>query len=50
MMQHGIMEGMGGMIWGMGLLGLVVLIILALLIAALIKYLFFDGRRKRGND
>lgn len=32
-------DGMGGMMWGMGLVGLLVLIILVLGIAALIKYL-----------
>lgn len=31
----------GGMMWGMGAVGLVVVLVLALLIAALIKYLFF---------
>lgn len=32
-------DGMGGMMWGMGLVGLLVLIVLVLGIAALIKYL-----------
>lgn len=32
-------DGMGGMAWGMGLVGLLVLIVLVLAIAALIKYL-----------
>ena len=31
----------GGMMWGMGLLGVVALVVLVLLAAALIKYLFF---------
>jgi len=39
MMDH--MMG-GGMMWGMGLIGLLLLIVLALGAAALIKYLFFD--------
>jgi hypothetical protein len=31
----------GGMMWGMGLGGLIALILLVLLIAALVKYVFF---------
>jgi hypothetical protein len=31
----------GGMMWGMGLFGLVILILALLAIAALVKYLFF---------
>ena len=34
----------GGMMWGMGLLWLLVLTVLLLAIAALVKYLFF-GRK-----
>jgi len=34
------MNGMEGMGWGMGLLGLLVLVLLVLGIAALLKYLF----------
>ena len=34
------MDGMQGMGWGMGLIGLLVLILVVLAIAALIKYLF----------
>ena len=30
-----------GMMWGMGLYGLIGLVLIALIIAALIKYLFF---------
>jgi hypothetical protein len=41
MMDH--MMG-GGMMWGMGLIGLLLLIVLVLAAAALIKYLFFDRR------
>lgn len=40
------MDGMGGMMWGMGLLGLLVIMLLVLGNAALIKYLFFDSRRR----
>jgi hypothetical protein len=38
-MMHDMMSG--GMMWGMGLGGLLVLILLLLVIAALVKYLFF---------
>lgn len=38
--MHDIMDG--GMMWGMGTFGLVALIVTVLLIAALIKYLFFS--------
>jgi hypothetical protein len=31
----------GGMMWGMGAFGILALIVLVLLIAALVKYLFF---------
>jgi hypothetical protein len=34
----------GGMMWGMGLIGLLLLIVLVLGAAALVKYLFFDRR------
>ena len=33
-----------GMMWGMGLIGLLLLVVLVLGTAALIKYLFFDRR------
>jgi tellurite resistance protein TehA-like permease len=36
------MDSMGGMMWGMGLLWLVVIVVLVLAAAALAKYLFFD--------
>jgi len=41
--MHGMMgDGtMGGMMWGMGLFGLVGLLAVILLVAALIKYVFF---------
>ena len=32
----------GGMMWGMGLIGLLAIVALVLLIAALVKYLFFS--------
>lgn len=35
----------GGMMWGMGLIGLLVLVLLVLGIAALVKYLFLSERR-----
>jgi hypothetical protein len=38
MMENGIG---GGMMWGMGLWGLVGVVVVALVIAALVKYLFF---------
>lgn len=44
MMHDGMMEGMGGMMWGMGLFGLLLLILVILLIAALVKYLFLEKR------
>ena len=42
MMDH--MMG-GGMMWGMGLLGLLVIVVLILAASALIKYLFFTRSR-----
>jgi hypothetical protein len=38
MMQH-MMDG--GMMWGMGLGGLIALVVVALVIAPLVKYVFF---------
>jgi hypothetical protein len=35
------MGSMGGMMWGMGLLWLIVIVVLVLAAAALAKYLFF---------
>ncbi len=50
-MMNGMMDGNGmmggGMMWGMGLFGLAVLVLLVLAVAALVKYLFFDGRSER---
>ena len=39
------MDGMmnGAMMWGMGLIGILVIIVLILAAAALIKYLFVSG-------
>jgi hypothetical protein len=34
----------GGMMWGMGLLWLLVIVVLVLGAAALVKYLFFSGK------
>jgi hypothetical protein len=34
----------GAMMWGMGLIGLLVIIVLVLAAAALVKYLFFSRR------
>ncbi|MFU0503813.1 hypothetical protein [Pseudaminobacter sp. NGMCC 1.201702] len=34
---------MGGMMWGMGLVWLIVVIVLVLAAAALVKYLFFSS-------
>ena len=39
-MNMGIMDGMGGMMWGMGFLWLLAAIFLLLGIAAFVKYLF----------
>jgi hypothetical protein len=35
---------MGGSMWGMGIVGVLVVLVLALSLAALIKYLFFRWR------
>ncbi|WP_267902928.1 hypothetical protein [Sinorhizobium meliloti] len=39
------MEGMGGMMFGMGLVSLLVVVVVVLGGAALFKYLFFGGRK-----
>lgn len=46
-MMGGMMDGSGAM-WGMGLFGLLAIGVLLLAAAALVKYLFFDGRN--GKD
>ena len=40
-MMDGMMGG-GAMMWGMGLIWLLVIVVLVLGLAALVKYLFFD--------
>lgn len=45
MMDGGMMDGMGGMMLGMGLEWLLLLAVLVLAAAALVKYLFFNGRK-----
>lgn len=40
---HGIMDSMGAMMWGMGLTGLLIAVVLVLGAAALAKYVFFSG-------
>ena len=45
MMDSGMMDGMGGMMAGMGLGWLLLLAVLVLAAAALLKYLFFSGRK-----
>lgn len=42
-MMHGMSDMMGGMGWAMGLIGLLVIVLLVLGIAALLKYLL-SGR------
>jgi flagellar basal body-associated protein FliL len=39
------MDGMGGMVWGAGLLWLLLIIVLVLAAAALVKYLRSDRSR-----
>ena len=39
------MDGMGGMVWGAGLLWLLLIIVLVLAVAALVKYLRSDRSR-----
>lgn len=48
MMDGGGMMG-GGMMWGMGLFALAIIVLLVLAAAALVKYLFFDGRTERSS-
>lgn len=44
---NGMMDGMGTMMWGMGLGGLLIAIVLVLAAGALVKYLFFSGHHGR---
>jgi hypothetical protein len=41
------MNGMGNMMIGMGLVGWLLILVLVLIAAAAIKYLFFDRNRKK---
>ena len=42
-MMNGMMSG--GMMWGMGLISILVIIVLVLAAAALTKYLFFSNKK-----
>ena len=42
-MMDGMMGG-GAMMWGMGLIWLLVIVVLVVGLAALVKYLFFDRK------
>jgi flagellar basal body-associated protein FliL len=42
------MNNMGGMMWGMGLVWLIIIVVLVLAAAALVKYLFFKGQFFKG--
>lgn len=44
------MDGHPMMMWGMGLVWLLVVVVLLLAAAALVKYLFFHGRSDRRGD
>ena len=35
----------GGMMWGMGLIGVLIIIVLILAAAALVKHIFFSGSK-----
>lgn len=35
----------GGMMWGMGLIGVLIIVVLILAAAALVKYIFFSGSK-----
>ena len=37
----------GGMMWGMGLIGMLLIVVLVLAAAALIKYIFFGSSKQR---
>lgn len=40
------MEGMGWMMAGMGLVQVLAIVVLVSIVAALVKYLFFGGRKR----
>ena len=44
------MDHSGPMMWGMGLLGALVIVVLLLAVAALIKYLLGDKRRQKRRE
>jgi tellurite resistance protein TehA-like permease len=44
-MMDRMMDGMGAMMWGAGLLWLLVIVVLVLAAAALVKYLRSDGTK-----
>ena len=50
MNQNGMMEGMSGLMWGMGFYGLFLLVVVILLVAALVKYLFFDKKESKSDE
>jgi hypothetical protein len=50
MQWNEMMEGMGGMMWAMGLVWLLVVLVLVLGAAALVKYLFFDSGKPKRDD
>lgn len=43
--MNGMMDSMNAMMWGMGLGGLLVAVVLVLAAIALAKYVFFSGHR-----
>jgi hypothetical protein len=45
----GMMDGLGGTMWGMGVVGLLAVGLLILAIAALVKYRFFAPQRGRDD-
>lgn len=49
-MMYDHMEGMSGMMWGMGVVGLLVVVALVLGIVALAKYVLSDARRGRKDE
>jgi len=43
--MNGMMDGTSSIMWGMGWSGLLILVLVALGVAALAKYLFFNDKR-----